>query len=62
VETLKIDITTDYCSSAGELISEFLLSKLGGTCRVVNICRLLTSSYTLLWSNWPLSCWNIEGS
>jgi hypothetical protein len=38
-ETLKISITTKYCNSVGELISEFHLPKNGGTYAIINnIC------------------------
>lgn len=40
-ETLKIVVNTKYCNSVGELIREFLLCKVGGTCTVNNICWLL---------------------
>jgi hypothetical protein len=39
--TLKISVNTKYCNSVGEFISDFPLPKLGGTCKLINICRLL---------------------
>jgi hypothetical protein len=33
---MKISVNTKYCNSVGELISEFFLPNLGGTCRVIN--------------------------
>jgi hypothetical protein len=36
VETLKISISAKYCISVGEMISGFLLPKLGDICRVIN--------------------------
>jgi hypothetical protein len=42
VGTLKIRFSSKYYSSVGQLISEFPLPKLSGTCRIINnICRLL---------------------
>jgi hypothetical protein len=39
-ETFKISVNIKYCSTVGELISEFPLPKLGGTCIIIdNICR-----------------------
>jgi len=35
-ESLKISVISKYCTSVGELMSEFSLPKLGGICGIIS--------------------------
>jgi hypothetical protein len=55
-EILKISVKAKYCNAVDELVSEFLLPKLGGTYRIINnVSWLLQANNTLLWGKWLLS-------
>jgi hypothetical protein len=43
-ETLEISVNTKHFNTVGEFIREFPLSKIGGTCKIINICGLLRAA------------------